>query len=108
MTVGWEEILLLMVFALVIFGPKRLPEIARQVGRFVGEIRRVSRDFEREVRDVAEPFHREFTAASDPEEAAIRQAEAEADVDANYDVDEDHSTFRTLPPPSPPRPPSSL
>ena len=105
MTIGWEEILLLMVFALIIFGPKRLPDIARQVGRFVGEIRRVAGDFEREVREVAEPFHRELTAAADPEEAAIRQAEADADVASAYDLDEHHSTFN--PPPTAPRPPSA-
>src|SRR5438309_8420618 len=104
MTIGWEEIVMLMVFALIVFGPKRLPEIARQVGRFMGEIRRLSHEFEREVRDVAEPFHEEFrrsadpfrrelTAAVDPEEAEIRKAEGDAGVVENYELDEDHSTF---------------
>ena len=105
MTIGWEEIVMLMVFALIVFGPKRLPEIARQVGRFMGEIRRLSHEFEREVRDVAEPFHEEFrrsadpfrrelTAAPiDPEEAEIRKAEADAGVAETYELDEDHSTF---------------
>src|SRR5437773_3307023 len=99
MTVGWEEIVLLMGFARVVFGPKRLPEIARQVGRFMGEVRRVSREFEREVRDVAEPFHKEFqdaaepfhrelTAAMDPEDAETRRAEADAGVKDNYELDE--------------------
>src|SRR5713101_8036359 len=91
MTIGWEEILLLMVFALVIFGPKRLPEIGRQIGRAVGELRRVSRQFEDEVREVAEPFHREITGAMNPDEAEILKAEAE--VETKYDLDPDHSTF---------------
>lgn len=116
MTIGWEEILMLMVFALIVFGPKRLPEIARQVGRFVGEIRRLSRDFEREVRDVtepfhaevrkaSEPFHRELTAAIDPEEAEIRQAEADGGVADADGMDTDRSTFlpRGDGPPRPPR-----
>jgi Tat protein translocase TatB subunit len=108
MTIGWEEIMLLMVFALFIFGPKRLPEIARQVGRFVGEIRRVSREFEREVRDVAKPFHRELKDLADPEEVEIRKAEADAGVADNYALDEDHSTFMPLAdPPASPRPPSA-
>lgn len=90
MTLGWQEIMLLMVFALIVFGPKRLPEIGRQIGRFVGEVRRVSRDFQREVRDVTEPIERE-----------IREAERVARE--TYDLDEDHSTFRTpAPPPSDP------
>jgi sec-independent protein translocase protein TatA len=91
MTIGWEEVLMLMIFALVIFGPKRLPEIGRQVGRAIGEIRRVSRQFEDEVRGVTEPFHRELTAAMDPDDAEILQTEAKAE--ATYDLDPDHSTF---------------
>ena len=104
MTIGWEEIVMLMVFALLIFGPKRLPEIARQVGRFMGEIRRMSREFEEQVRDVtepfqaeyrnaAEPFHRELTAALHPDDEEMRKAEADAGVTQNYELDPDHSTF---------------
>jgi Tat protein translocase TatB subunit len=84
MNIGWQEIFLLMVFALIVFGPKRLPEIGRQVGRFVGEVRRVSRDFEREVREAAEPL-----------EGEIREAERVARE--TYDLDPDHSTFRAPP-----------
>lgn len=47
---GWSEMLLLMVFALVVFGPARLPGIARQIGKAMREVRKVSGDFEREVR----------------------------------------------------------
>jgi TatA/E family protein of Tat protein translocase len=79
-SIGAPEIVLLAIFALVIFGPKRLPEIGRQVGRAIAEVRRVSRDFEREVRDATEPFERE-----------IREAERVA-RDA-YTLDEDHSRY---------------
>src|SRR5260370_36658978 len=101
MTIGWEEIVMLMIVALLIFGPNRLPEIARQVGRFMGEIRKLSREFESQVRDVAEPFHSEFrnaaepfhrelSAALDPEEAEIRKAETDAGVTETYELDENH------------------
>jgi len=91
MTIGWEEILVLMMFALIVFGPKRLPEIGRQVGRAIGELRRVSRQFEEEVRGVTEPFHRELSSAMEPFEPDV--AEAEAEAAATYDLDADHSTF---------------
>lgn len=81
LNIGWQEIMLLMIFALIVFGPKRLPEIGRQIGRFLGEVRRVSRDFQREVREAAEPFERE-----------VREAERVARE--TYDLDPDHSTFR--------------
>ena len=103
MSIGWQEIMLLMVLALVIFGPKRLPDLARQVGRVVGEVRRVSREFESEVREVAEPLHREMTAAIEPIETEVKQAEAAArDM---YDIDDNFSTYRTKP--EPPRPPGA-
>ena len=40
MDVGFGEILMLTVLALLIFGPERLPGIARNVGKTIGQIRR--------------------------------------------------------------------
>lgn len=40
MDVGFGEMLMLAVLALLIFGPERLPGIARTVGRTIGQIRR--------------------------------------------------------------------
>jgi len=39
---GPLELFLILALALIVFGPDKLPDIARQVGRTVGEIRRVS------------------------------------------------------------------
>ncbi len=80
MNIGAPEVVLLAIFALIFFGPKRLPELARQVGRAVAEVRRVSREFEREVREVTDPVERE-----------IREAEQIARD--TYRLDTDHSRF---------------
>ena len=47
---GWSEIMLVMVIALLVFGPNRLPDIARQIGRAIREVRKVSGQFQEEVR----------------------------------------------------------
>ena len=46
---GPAELLLVLALALVVFGPDKLPDLARQIGRVVGELRRVSSDVTREV-----------------------------------------------------------
>jgi sec-independent protein translocase protein TatB len=42
---GFENSLILMVLALVVFGPRRLPEIGRQIGKLMYEVRKASNDF---------------------------------------------------------------
>jgi TatA/E family protein of Tat protein translocase len=91
LNLGAGEILLLAIFVLVLFGPKRLPDIGRQVGRALAELRRVSREFEDEVREVTEPFEREVRAAIEPIEPGVRELERE--VRKTYELDEDHSSF---------------
>lgn len=93
MSLGAGEILLLAILALLLFGPQRLPEVGRQVGRALAEIRRVSRDFEREVQDVTEPFKRELREASEPFAREVRDLESEAR--RTYTMDEDLSSFAT-------------
>src|SRR5215210_7182605 len=65
--IGYQEMFIVLVVALVIFGPKRLPELAGQVGRWVRDFRRMSSDltgeFEKtfaEVDEVKKTFQREL------------------------------------------------
>jgi sec-independent protein translocase protein TatB len=44
-SLGFENSLILMVLALVVFGPRRLPEIGRQIGKLMYEVRKASNDF---------------------------------------------------------------
>jgi len=43
------DILFILLLALVIFGPKRLPEIARQLGKFMAQFRMMSTDLKRQL-----------------------------------------------------------
>jgi sec-independent protein translocase protein TatB len=42
--VGLGEIVAIVLVCLIVFGPERLPEMARQVGRFVGRLRLTTQD----------------------------------------------------------------
>lgn len=46
---GIWEILLILGIALLIFGPKKLPEIGRTLGRGIGEFRRATTDLKRSI-----------------------------------------------------------
>lgn len=54
-SLGPAEILVILVVALIVLGPKRLPEAGRQVGRAIAEVRRWSQGFQDEIRNVIEP-----------------------------------------------------
>jgi Tat protein translocase TatB subunit len=43
--IGMTELLVILVVALIVFGPTRLPELARSLGRAMAEFRRASTDF---------------------------------------------------------------
>ncbi len=47
---GPLEILVVAVFALLVFGPRKLPGIMRSVGRAVGEFKRAANEFSEELK----------------------------------------------------------
>ena len=49
--IGPLEILTVAVLALVVFGPQRLPEIARNIGKAINEVRRMTSEMKSELRD---------------------------------------------------------
>jgi len=46
-SLGFPEILFILVLALLVFGPKKLPEVGRTIGRALGEFRRATGDLKR-------------------------------------------------------------
>ncbi len=48
---GVGDSLFLLIMALIVFGPKKLPEISRQLGKLVYEFRRASNDFKLQIED---------------------------------------------------------
>ncbi len=51
---GWTELLVIGVVALIVVGPKDLPVLFRNVGRFVGKARGMAREFSRAMHDAAD------------------------------------------------------
>jgi TatA/E family protein of Tat protein translocase len=53
-TLGGPEILLILFIALIVFGPRKLPEIGKSLGKMMVEFRRASNDFRRTIEDEVE------------------------------------------------------
>jgi TatA/E family protein of Tat protein translocase len=49
MNLGFPEMIFLFLMALIIFGPKKLPEIGRQIGRALNEFKRASNEFKAQI-----------------------------------------------------------
>ena len=51
MQLGFPEMMFIFMLALILFGPKKLPEIGRTIGKALGEFKRASRDFQMQIED---------------------------------------------------------
>lgn len=50
---GWPEIVFILVIVILLFGAKKLPELARGLGQSLGEFKKARDDFEREIKKSA-------------------------------------------------------
>ena len=48
---GMPEIIMIFIVGLLLFGPRKMPQIGRSIGRALGEFRRASNEFKRTVED---------------------------------------------------------
>lgn len=70
---GGAEILVILLVALIVLGPTKLPPAIRQVGKVVGEIRRIGQGFQQELREAAQPLQ-EATADLKAADKSLREA----------------------------------
>ncbi|MEM0977665.1 MAG: Sec-independent protein translocase protein TatB [Pseudomonadota bacterium] len=52
--IGWSELLIIGLVALIVVGPKDLPVMFRRIGQWVGRMRTMARDFQRAMDDAAD------------------------------------------------------
>ena len=60
--VGWSELLVIGVVALIVVGPQELPNLFRQMGRFTAKMRSMAREFSRAMEDAARDTGLDATA----------------------------------------------
>jgi sec-independent protein translocase protein TatA len=83
--IGLPEMALIFVVALLIFGPKKLPEIGRTLGKTLRSFQDASKEFENEFKREAERVDREeppMKATLEPQKALNSEDSKEAIADA--------------------------
>ena len=75
--IGWSELLVIAVVAIIVVGPKELPRLMRTFGHYVGKLRRMAADFQRQFED----------AVRDTEIDEVRKAMQDLHAQASAPID---------------------
>ncbi|TAK06913.1 TatA/E family twin arginine-targeting protein translocase [bacterium] len=62
--IGMPELILILALALIVLGPKKLPEIARALGKGLAEFRRATDELKEEFRQVEQEIEESSTQAT--------------------------------------------
>jgi sec-independent protein translocase protein TatB len=89
---SWGELLVVGIVALIVVGPKDLPVMFRNVGRFVGKARSMAREFSRAMNDAADDtgvrdVAKTFKAATNPVSSAMDGVKDAAKAATSFDPD---------------------
>lgn len=68
--IGMPELIVILVIALLVIGPQKLPDLARSLGKGLAEFRRATDDFKRNVEDNAKEHEEKERLAKQEKESA--------------------------------------
>lgn len=98
-TLGGPELFLILVVALIVFGPRKLPEMGKSLGKMMAEFRKASNEFQRTIEDEVEA-DRIKNAAPPPQLAAPAPADPQPAAEAAVPA---HTVERESPAPIEPK-----
>lgn len=75
-SLGMPELILIFVVALIIFGPRKLPELGRSLGRSLGEFRRASNELRNSLEEEVRLEEQRTTRPAPPTQPVAQPAEA--------------------------------
>ncbi len=97
MNLGMPEMLFIGLLALLIFGPRKLPEIAREVGKFMAEFKRAGNEFKHQIESEIQQIELEEQIKKDAERREVALKEAEAKRLASETPSEDQGELFDVP-----------
>jgi len=81
---GMPEIMMILVIALIIFGPRKLPEIGKTLGQSLAHFRKASEDFKRQWEEEVEIEKRKIEAAPAAETSHYAAAASQEPATPDY------------------------
>ena len=82
MGLGMSEVVLILVIALVVFGPRKLPELGKSLGQAMSQFRRASEDFKR-------------TWEQEVELEKVRKTDTPSGGESNYGYNESYDPYNS-------------
>jgi sec-independent protein translocase protein TatB len=64
--IGFSEILVIFILALIVLGPEKLPRVVREVGRWVGRARAMARQFQEQLEEEVDVDRNRMTRRPEP------------------------------------------
>jgi|TARA_B110000438_G_C15777114_1_gene634562 sec-independent protein translocase protein TatB len=59
--IGWFEILVIVVLAVLIIGPKDFPVVVRKIGSWIGSVKRYFNEIQKDVTDIGDSVEKEIS-----------------------------------------------
>lgn len=76
--IGLPEMAVIFVVALLVFGPKKLPEIGRSLGKAIRGFQEASKDFENEFKQEAQQIEASLKSATPAKSEEVAKANSES------------------------------
>lgn len=90
--IGWMELMVIGIVALIVVGPKDLPVMFRKAGMFVGRIKGMAREFSSAMNEAADQsgmrdMNREMKALTNPRQYGLDKLKSSLNADLDLDAD---------------------
>src|SRR5438270_13937744 len=82
--VGWQEMVIIFIVALVLFGPKKLPELGRTLGRAITEFRRASNEVKSTFERERQSLEREHESLKEVTRSYVRDINSHLNDSTNH------------------------
>ena len=63
--IGWSEILVIVILAILIIGPKDFPVVLRKIGNWIGSIKKYFSEIQKDVSNIEDSVEKEFSINDD-------------------------------------------